>query len=170
LPHSVSPTLIHWFIIRTFTFQFRMSMSAPSEHKPIIGFTCGDINGIGIELIIKVLSDNRILDICTPVVFANNKAINFYRKTLPELNLNFVTIKDSTKINAKQINLFNCWEEEVEITPGIMNDAGGKYAVLSLTTETEALKAGKIDGLVTAPIHKKNIQSADFNYTGHTPF
>ncbi len=145
-------------------------MSVTTDYKPIIGFTCGDINGIGIELIIKVLSDNRVLDICTPVVFANNKAINFYRKTLPELNLNLVPIKDSTKINPKQINLYNCWEEDVQITPGEMNDTGGKYAVLSLTVATEALKAGKIDGLVTAPIHKKNIQSSNFNHTGHTPF
>ena len=145
-------------------------MSVHSDHKPIIGFSCGDINGIGIELIIKVLSDNRILDICTPVVFANNKAINFYRKSLPDLNINFSIIKDATMVNHKQVNLYNCWEEDVTITPGVMNDIGGKYAVISLKIAAEALKAGKIDGLVTAPIHKKNIQNSDFNYTGHTPF
>jgi 4-hydroxythreonine-4-phosphate dehydrogenase len=145
-------------------------MSVPTDNKPIIGFSCGDINGIGIELILKVLSDNRVLDICTPVVFANNKAINFYRKTLPEVNLNFSAIKDSSKINHRQVNLFNCWEEDVAITPGEMNDTGGKHAIVSLSVAAEALKAGKIDGLVTAPIHKKNIQSSSFNYTGHTPF
>jgi 4-hydroxythreonine-4-phosphate dehydrogenase len=145
-------------------------MSATSDNKPIIGFTCGDINGIGIELIIKVLNDNRILDICTPVVFANNKSINFYRKTLPDININFASIKDSTKINQKQVNVFNCWEEEVSITPGEMNETGGKYAIISLSIAAEALKAGKLDGLVTSPIHKKNIQSSTFKYTGHTPY
>ncbi|MBU3715076.1 MAG: 4-hydroxythreonine-4-phosphate dehydrogenase PdxA [Ferruginibacter sp.] len=140
------------------------------EQKPVIGFSCGDINGIGIELIIKVLADSRILEICTPVVFANNKVINFYRKSLPDININFSSVKDSTKINHKQVNLFNCWEEEVAITPGVMNETGGKYAILSLTTAAEALKAGKIDGLITLPIHKKNIQSAEFNFTGHTPY
>ena len=145
-------------------------MSGSADNKPVIGFSCGDINGIGIELIIKVLGDNRVLDICTPVVFGNNKAINFYRKTIPETNLNFSIIKDLTKVNHKQVNLFHCWEEEVNITPGIMNDIGGKYAVLSLRAAAEALKAGKINGLVTAPVHKKNIQSADFNFTGHTPY
>lgn len=140
------------------------------ENKPVIGFSCGDINGIGIEIIVKILSDTRILEICTPVVFANNKVINFYRKSLPDLNINFSSIKDSTKVNHKQVNLYNCWEEDVNVTPGIMNEIGGKYAVISLTTAAEALKAGKIDGLVTAPIHKKNIQSASFNFTGHTPY
>ena len=149
---------------------FLNKMSTANENKPIIGFSCGDLNGIGIELIIKVLSDSRILDFCTPVVFCNNKAINFYRKSLPEINFNFSVVKDSTKINPKQINVFNCWEEEVAITPGEMNDIGGKYAVISLSIAAEALKAGKIDGLVTAPIHKNNIQSSNFKYTGHTPY
>lgn len=145
-------------------------MSGSTENKPVIGFSCGDINGIGTELIIKVLSDNRILEICTPVVFANNKLINFYRKSLPDLNIIFSPLKDLTRVNHKQVNLFNCWEEDVNVTPGIMNDIGGKYAVASLSIAVEALKSGKIDGLVTAPIHKKNIQSGSFNYTGHTPY
>ncbi len=140
------------------------------ENKPIIGISCGDLNGIGIELIIKTLSDNRILDICTPVIFANNKVINFYRKSLPENNANFVTIKELNRINNKQVNLFNCWEEEVNITPGTLNDIGGKYAVLRLVTAAQAIKNGEINGLVTAPIHKKNTQSATYNFTGHTPY
>ena len=147
-------------------------MSAYNDHKPIIGFSCGDLNGIGLETIIKTLSDSRILEFCTPVIFANNKVINFYRKTLPEMNMNLSAVKDKdlSKINHKQINVFPCWEEDVNIQPGELTNDGGKYAVLSLKIAADALKMGKIDGLVTAPIHKKNIQSADFSYTGHTPF
>ena len=141
-----------------------------SQHKPVIGISCGDLNGIGIELIIKTFSDNRILEHCTPVIFASGKAINFYRKSIPETNFNFQNIKDFSRINSKQVNLFNCWEEEVQITPGQLTDIGGKYAVLSLQTAVAALKQKQIDGLVTAPIHKKNIQSAEFSFTGHTPY
>jgi 4-hydroxythreonine-4-phosphate dehydrogenase len=117
-----------------------------NTNKPVIGISCGDVNGIGIELIIKTFSDNRILEHCTPVIFASNKVIN------------------------KQVNLFNCWEEDIQVTPGQLTDEGGKYAILSLQTAVAALKQKQIDGLVTAPIHKKNIQSADFNFTGHTPY
>jgi 4-hydroxythreonine-4-phosphate dehydrogenase len=138
--------------------------------KPAIGFTSGDLNGIGLELIIKTLSDQRILEICTPVVFANNKCINFYRKTLPESNFNFSSVKELNRLNPKQVNIFNCWEEEVAITPGQLNETGGKYALESLKQATQALKDGHIQGLVTAPIHKKNIQSDSFQYTGHTPY
>ncbi len=128
------------------------------------------MNGIGTELIIKTFADSRILDHCTPVLFTSNKCINFYRKIIPEYNLNYQVSKEFSRINPKQINLFSCWEEEVAITPGQLTDTGGKYAVLSLQTAVAALKQKQIDGLVTAPIHKKNIQSADFNFTGHTPY
>lgn len=142
----------------------------PELQKPVIGFTCGDINGIGIELIIKSLADIRITDVCTPIVFASNKSINFYRKVLPDLNFAYQSIKDFTRLNPRQINVFNCWEEEVQILPGQLNETGGKYALLSLQQAVQSLKAGHIHALVTAPIHKKNIQNEAFNYSGHTPF
>jgi 4-hydroxy-L-threonine phosphate dehydrogenase PdxA len=145
-------------------------MSLAIGNKPVIGISCGDLNGIGLEIIIKTISDTRLLEICTPVLFASNKAVNFYRKALPEINFNFSSIKEANRINHKQINLFTCWEEEVAITPGELTEDGGKYAVMSLVTAAQALKDGHIDGLVTAPIHKKNTQSEKFNFTGHTPY
>jgi 4-hydroxythreonine-4-phosphate dehydrogenase len=138
--------------------------------KPNIGISCGDLNGIGIELILKALSDPRLLEQCTPVIFASNKVINFYRKSVPEINFNYQSIKELNRLNNKQVNVFNCWEEEVTITPGQLNDTGGSYARKSLMAAVEALKHNHIQGLITAPIHKKNIQSAEFDFTGHTPF
>lgn len=140
------------------------------ENKPVIGISCGDVNGIGLEIILKTVSDNRILEFCTPVIYANNKVLNFYRKTLPESNINFFILKEPVRVNHKQVNVLNCWEEDVAITPGVLNDTGGKYAIISLTRAAEDLKSGKIQGLVTAPIHKKNTQSNSFNFTGHTPY
>jgi len=147
-----------------------LSNPTNTENKPIIGFSSGDINGIGPELIIKSLSDNRMLDFFIPVVFASNKVINFYRKNLPDLNFNFTSIKDFNKINPKQVNIYNCWEEEIVITPGELNETGGKYAIKSLKAATQALKDGNINALVTPPIHKKNVHGSEFPYTGHTPF
>jgi 4-phospho-D-threonate 3-dehydrogenase / 4-phospho-D-erythronate 3-dehydrogenase len=139
-------------------------------NRPVIGISCGDINGIGIELIIKAMADHRLLEICTPVIFASNKVINFYRKAVPEINFNYQSTKELNRISHKQINIFNCWEDEIAINPGQLNEVGGQYAVKSLVAAATALKENKIQGLVTAPIHKKNTQSADFNFTGHTPY
>jgi 4-hydroxythreonine-4-phosphate dehydrogenase len=141
-----------------------------NPHKPVIGITCGDVNGIGPELIIKTFSDHRILEHCTPVIFASNRLINFYKKALPEAHFSYQSIKDFTKVNHKQINIFQCWEEEINLTPGQLTELGGRYAVMSLLAAADALKGGHIQGLVTAPIHKKNVQSEAFSFTGHTPF
>ena len=139
-------------------------------NKPVIGITCGDINGIGTELIIKTFSDHRILEHCTPVIFSSNKLINFYKKSIPDAHFNYQSIKEFSRINPKQLNIYQCWEDEIPVNPGQLTDAGGQYAVISLVAAAEALKSGHIHGLVTAPFHKKNVQSSSFQYTGHTPY
>ncbi len=138
--------------------------------KPIIGITTGDLNGIGPEIIIKTLSDNRILDICTPVVFSSNKVINYYRRITVDHQLVFHSTKEMDKLNPKQVNVFNCWDEEVSIQPGVLTEAGGKYALRSLQVAAQCLKDGEIDTLVTAPLHKSNTNTANFPFAGHTPF
>ncbi len=140
------------------------------SEKPIIGISTGDLNGIGPELIIKTLSDQRITEWMTPVVFASNKLINFYRKLCPDHPFSFNSLKDFSRLNPKQSNIFNCWEEEVPLQPGVFTETGGKYAVRSLMVATQCLKDGQIDALVTGPMHKANSQTADFPFLGHTPF
>ncbi|MFN5642473.1 MAG: 4-hydroxythreonine-4-phosphate dehydrogenase PdxA [Sphingobacteriales bacterium] len=138
--------------------------------KPIIGLTTGDLNGIGIECILKVFTDQRMLDFCVPVIFGSNKVVNYYRKSLPESNFSFSIIKDFSRVNPKQVNVYNVWEDEIALNPGSLTDEGGKYAVQSLTVAAKALKDNDIQALITMPIHKKNVQSDLFPYTGHTPF
>ncbi len=142
----------------------------PNNEKPVIGITTGDLNGIGTEVIIKTCADNRILDLCTPVIFSSNKVINYYRRLSPDVTFNFSSTKDLSNLNMKQVNVFNCWDDEVAIQPGVLTDAGGKYAIRSLMVATQCLKDGQLDAIVTAPIHKSNTNLNDFQYTGHTPF
>ncbi|MBK7763412.1 MAG: 4-hydroxythreonine-4-phosphate dehydrogenase PdxA [Bacteroidetes bacterium] len=139
-------------------------------HKPKIGITTGDINGIGIELILKTFVDHRILEFFTPVIFASNKVINYYKNLLGESNFQFTGTKDFNTLNVKGINVFTCWDEEVAMNPGQITELGGKYGIRSLMVATQCLKDGQIQGLVTNPIHKNNSQTNEFKYSGHTPF
>ena len=141
-----------------------------TQKRPVIGISIGDLNGIGAEIIIKTFSDSRIMELCTPVVFASNKVINFYKKTIPENNLNYFSTKEITKANPKQLNIYTVWEEDVDIQPGQMTETGGKYGVRSLQAAVKALKEKSIDALVTAPLNKFTMQSSEFNFTGHTPY
>jgi len=138
--------------------------------KPIIGITTGDLNGVGPEVIIKTFSDNRMLDLCTPVIFASTKFFNNYRKSLPDFPFSFVSTKDMNDLNPKQVNIFNCWEDEVTVQPGVLTDTGGKFAIRSLQVAAQCLKDGQMQAVVTAPIHKGNTRLPDFQFTGHTPF
>lgn len=140
------------------------------DKKPVIGITTGDLNGIGLEIIIKTFSNAKLFEYCTPVLFASNKALNFYNKIVDDQNFKYTSMKDWNNLHPKSLNVFTCWQEDVNITPGQVTDEGGKYAIRSLEVAVQCLKDKQIDGLITAPIHKKNVQGPNFKYTGHTPY
>jgi len=135
-----------------------------------IGISIGDINGVGLEVIIKTFADARMMELCTPIVYGSSKASAHHRKALGVNDFSFNTIKDANDAHHKKANLIDCWKEDVEITSGVSSSDGGKYAFLSLEAATQDLVDGKIDALVTAPINKDNIQSEDFNFPGHTEY
>jgi 4-hydroxythreonine-4-phosphate dehydrogenase len=138
--------------------------------KPTIGISIGDVNGIGLEVILKTFSDTRVLDMCTPIIFAHQKIINFYKKSLDLGSLHFNAIHSFQQIRPKQVNVLNIWDKEIDIKPGSLTPEAGALAVASLTQAAQALKDNHIQGIVTAPIHKSNVQSNSFKHTGHTPF
>ncbi len=140
------------------------------QEKPVIGITTGDLNGVGPEIIIKTFADARILELCTPVIFASEKLINYYNKPVEDGTFKYTVIRDFESLKPGVINLFPCWDEEVSIQPGTLTDTGGKYAVRSLMVGAQCLKDGQLDAIVTAPIHKSNTHLQDFPFTGHTPF
>lgn len=140
------------------------------SNKIKIGISIGDVNGIGLEVIIKTLMDNRILDYCTPIVYGHTKVASFHRKTMDISEFNFNVISEPEQAHDKRANMINCWEEDVRIELGMTTPTGGKYAFLSLEKAVDDLIAGKTDALVTAPINKHNIQSEDFRFAGHTEY
>jgi len=141
-----------------------------SDNKIIVGISQGDINGIGLEVVLKTLMEPAISEVCTPVLFSSQKTVSYYRKVLGLEEFSFNPIRDFTQLNTKKVNVFVCYEEEVNIEMGKATDVGGKYALLSLEQAVKALGEKHIDVLVTAPINKRNIQSEHFNAVGHTEY
>ena len=133
--------------------------------KPIIGITLGDINGIGPEVIIKSLADNRMLKFMTPVIYGSTKILSYYRKNLSMDDFNYTQVKDGF-INFKKVNVVNCWDEVIEIKAGSPEPEAGKYAFIALEKATDDLINEKIDALVTGPVNKKLIQNESFNFFG----
>lgn len=139
------------------------------QNKIVVGISIGDLHGIGSEIILKTFEDSRMLDFCTPVIFSSVKMMSFFKKTY-ELELSLHGIDELDKIIHNKINVYNVWKEPVEINFGKEDKKAGEYAISSLRAAVEALKKEQIDVLVTAPIHKSNVQSESFNFPGHTDY
>ncbi|WP_299114973.1 4-hydroxythreonine-4-phosphate dehydrogenase PdxA [uncultured Winogradskyella sp.] len=139
------------------------------EEKVIVGISVGDLNGIGPEIIIKTYEDTRVLELNTPVIFASGKTMQFFKNHFKS-KINFFNIDSPDKLAHGKVNVVNVWKEPVKIEFGKEDPKIGQYAIKSLEAATNALKDGKIDVLVTAPINKHNIQSDKFNFPGHTDY
>lgn len=138
--------------------------------KIIIGITHGDINGIGYEVILKALNEPRILETITPIIYGSAKVAAYHRKTLDIQGINLNIIHSVDEANSKRINIINCTSDELKVELGTSTDEAGKAAFDALERATDDLKSGAIQALVTAPINKKNIQSSEFKFPGHTEY
>lgn len=142
---------------------------ADKTDKIIVGISIGDLNGIGIEVILKTFEDKRMLDFCTPVLFGAMKVISYHKKAL-NLELPVHGIASISQINHSKINVLNIWKEDVAVELGKATKISGEYAAKSLEAAVSHLKENKIDVLLTAPINKETIQSDKFTFPGHTEY
>ena len=140
------------------------------REKIVIGITQGDINGIGYEVILKTLSESRVLDAFVSFIYGTPKVAAFHRKQLDIQGINLNIINSVEELNPKRINIINCSDDEIKVELGRSTEEAGKAAFAALEQATEDLKKGALDAIVTAPINKKNIQSADFHFPGHTEY
>lgn len=134
-----------------------------------LGISVGDLNGIGCEIILKTFADARMLDFCTPILFASNKTVS-QQKTALGMHVNFQGVKTASEAVEGKINIVTVWNEIPPLAFGQATAEGGRYAITSLRAAVAALKEDVVDALVTAPINKNNIQSEDFKFPGHTDF
>ena len=139
------------------------------EEKIKLGISIGDLNGIGGELVLKTFEDSRMLDFCTPVIYASVKTLSFLKKHF-ESTLDFNSIQGSDQVVDSKVNVVTVWKDDVRINFGEEDLKIGSYAIQSLQAAVKDLKNNQIDILVTAPINKHNIQSEDFKFPGHTDY
>lgn len=140
------------------------------QEKIKVAISHGDVNGIGYEVIFKALSDNQILDICTPIIYGSSKVAAYHRKALelPSLSLN--NINSGNEAHSKRINIVNCTDDNVRVELGKQTEISGRASFHALEKAVDDLVNNRVDVLVTAPINKKAIQSDEFDFPGHTEY
>ncbi len=135
-----------------------------------VGISIGDYNGVGVEVIMKAFLDKRMLSGITPIIYGSSSVFSYHKKALKINDFNPIKISTIEEAKNGKINLLSCWDDDTKINLGESTVEAGKYAYLSLKTATEDLAQNKIDVIVTAPINKENIQSANFDFPGHTEY
>lgn len=144
--------------------------SQSAQNKPVIGISIGDYNGIGPEVVIKTLEDNRLLKLFTPVIFCDAHIIGFYRKHFDLQNFNYHQVQSVDQIHHRKLNVVAISDLRPTLNPGTGDKESGKYALLSLQKAVEAVKAGKVNAICTAPLSKELVQSETFSFPGHTEY
>lgn len=135
-----------------------------------VGISCGDLNGVGLEVVLKCFEDARMLADITPVLYCSAKVLSHHRKQLKLDEVQFHRVNDAREALPKKLNLVNLWEEDVAIEMGKPSGQLASYAIKSLEAAAQDLASGKVDVLVTAPIDKNSMQLSGFAFPGHTEF
>jgi 4-hydroxythreonine-4-phosphate dehydrogenase len=147
-------------------------MNNNEDKKIPVAITHGDLNGVGYEVIIKTFADSRMFDVCTPVLYGSSKVASYHKKLLTSVpqEMNFLSLRDASEAQDRRYNVVNLTQDEIKIDLGKSTEIAGALSRESLNRACADLKAGKVDVLVTAPINKRNIQAADFDFPGHTEY
>ncbi len=140
------------------------------QKKLKLGISQGDVNSISYEVIMKTLMDNRITEICTPIIFGSPKVAAYHRKALNLGNFTPSSINSPDETKDNRVNIINCVDDNIRVELGKSTESAGIASYAALKAATDALESGKIDALVTGPVNKQNIQQAEFNYSGHTEY
>ncbi len=138
--------------------------------KARVGITVGDINGIGLEVIIKALSHPKITEFCTPVIYGSAKIVSYHKNIVKPNEFAFQSLQSAERLSNDRVNVVNCWTDTVSIKLGEPNEESGKFAYIALDRAVQDIQKGLIDTLVTGPIHKHAMSKAGFPYAGHTEF
>ncbi len=141
-----------------------------AKNKIRVAITQGDINGIGYEVVLKMLAEPHILEICTPVVYGSAKIASYHRKAMNLAAVNFNSISSAEQIKPYEINIINCSPDDTKVELGSATVHAGAAALQALEAAAADLESGAVDVLLTAPINKNCIQSEAFAFPGHTEF
>lgn len=135
---------------------------------PLLAITMGDPAGIGPEIIVKAC--RRLRDRVTKgelklTVFGSVSALHQAARMLGETEM----IPSADPVGAwPAISAIEVGPDQSPIVPGKLTAEGGRIAYLAVARAVEHALAGRVDGLVTAPLNKEALNLAGHHYAGHT--
>ncbi len=139
-----------------------------SNRKLRIGITIGDVNGIGPELVIKAFEDQRLKELCIPILYGSSRVINIYRKMIQVNKFHYVVVSNPSQAQSHKLNIIECVPNLDRVDVGKASDTGGEAAYLSLKRAIDDAQHQEIDALVTMPVNKATMEKQEPGFSGHT--
>ena len=138
-------------------------------NSPVIGITMGDPAGIGPEVVLKILLFQE--KGYHPVLIGKIKVFEFYNE-LFKAGLSFRKVTDLSSVDfSGYIPVYDVFDDiPFEVIPGTPSVQGARAAMEAITTAAQLALDKKISAIVTAPIYKKGINQAGYNFVGHTDY
>ncbi|MEO0468705.1 MAG: 4-hydroxythreonine-4-phosphate dehydrogenase PdxA [Bacteroidota bacterium] len=143
-------------------------MARNQNHKIKIGITIGDVNGIGPELVVSAFQDQRLKEICVPILYGSSRVINIFRKVMGVEKFHYVIIQNPSQAQYRKLNVIECVPDLERIEIGKPSENGGKAAYLSVKRAVEDAQHQAIDALITMPVDKHSFQKHQEDFSGHT--
>ena len=130
--------------------------SEEQQKRPVVGITIGDAAGIGPEIVLKALTDKKIIAVSRCVVIGDAA---FSRNEAARLG-----------IDSKNIDFFDLKNLPSKFEIGIDAAVTGKASAENIEAAVGLWRDGQIDAICTAPISKKAISLGGYDFPGHTEF
>jgi 4-hydroxythreonine-4-phosphate dehydrogenase len=124
--------------------------------RPRILLTCGDVNGIGPEIAIKILQNKDLREMFDIKVIGPKGVFDFYCNLL---KLKKLPDKDLINLSAGYI---------FDVKPGFVDGCSGRISGDAIKLGVELCKKNYFDAMVTLPVNKESLNLGGYNYRGHT--
>jgi 4-phospho-D-threonate 3-dehydrogenase / 4-phospho-D-erythronate 3-dehydrogenase len=137
--------------------------------RPIVAITMGDAAGVGPEVIVKAMADERLYRSCRPLVIGDAARL---RKAI-EITGVPLTVRavDGPEDGAYEPGVIDCVDLGLiphDLPFGELSPVAGEGAFQYVRVATELAVANRVHAICTAPLNKEALHAAGHNYPGHT--
>lgn len=140
------------------------------EQKIRVGITQGDVNGVGLEIIMKALAEQEMYEGFIPIIYGSPKAAAYHRKNISLQNFSLNNIREASEAHPKRVNIITCGDDNIHVEIGKPSQFAGEAALESLKAAVEDLKKGAIDVLVLAPTSDAMMRTDSNNFTSQQDY
>ncbi len=141
-----------------------------SDERPLVGVTLGDPAGVGPEIVLKALAEDRVYQEARPLVVGDRAVLERAGAAIgrsPRINVVAGPGEGSYRVGT--VDLLDVGSPDLDgLEWGKVQGAAGRAAFRYVETAVRLAQAGEIEAMATAPLNKEALQVGGVPYLDHT--